>query len=184
MRISLFPAMRFSSLIFALAAFALLSGCAQYQLGTNGKLAFRTLYVEPVENKTQLPQATAIIGTQIRDALLRDGRVTLVASPDEADATLRVTLTSFGREVATASPNDTGLARKFDLHLSAHCTLRDNKAGKALFENRLISTQQQIFATATPEAFESQQLQAEYQAVPLLARSLADKVAHAALDVW
>jgi hypothetical protein len=154
-----------------------LAACAHYQLGTKSKLAFATVYVAPVENRAVLPQAQAIVATALRDALLRDGRVTLVTSPEAADVTLRVALAGYNREMAAANPADTGLARKFALHLHAACTLTDNRTGRPLFADRDI--------TVTKDAYtDSGQLQAEYQTVPLLAEALADKVAHAVLDVW
>ena len=57
--------------------------------------------MEPVENKTLLPQARALVSTQLREAFARDARVMLVNSPAEADATLAVTITSYRRDVLT-----------------------------------------------------------------------------------
>ncbi|HEY0967190.1 MAG TPA: LPS assembly lipoprotein LptE [Opitutaceae bacterium] len=168
------PGLIFSCL-FALGLLA--SGCAHYQLGTGGKLTFQRLYVAPVANETALPQAVALVSAQIRESLLRDGRVTLVSAEADADATLVITLTNYGREVATVRPDDTGLARKFNLTLEAKATLRDQRTGTLLFENRALSSQRQAFT-------DSGQLQAEYQTLPLLAASLAESVRNAVLDVW
>lgn len=154
-----------------------LAACAHYQLGTGSSLSFRTLYVAPVENKTLLPQARALLSTQLRETLIRDGRVTLVDSPASADATLQVVISDYHREIAAVREDDTGLARKFNLVLGTTCTLRDNRAGKNLFESRPVN--------ATREAFtDSGQLQSEYQTLPLLAEALSARIAHAALDVW
>ena len=163
--------------LLSLLGLLLLSGCAHYQLGTGGTPGFRTLYIEPVDNRTLLPQASAVFSTQLRETFLRDGRVSLVNSPDSADATLSVTLAEFHREVAAVREGDTGLARKFNLILGATCTLRDNRAGKTLLESRPITATREVFT-------DSGQLQAEYQTLPLLAESLSTKIAHAALDVW
>lgn len=168
------PGLIFSCL---LALGLLASGCAHYQLGTGGKLTFQRLYVAPVANETALPQAVALVSAQIRESLLRDGRVTLVSAEADADATLVITLTNYGREVATVRPDDTGLARKFNLTLEAKATLRDQRTGTLLFENRALSSQRQAFT-------DSGQLQAEYQTLPLLAASLAESVRNAVLDVW
>jgi len=173
----LYPLVVFSCLGF-------FAGCAHYQLGTEGKLSFQTLYIAPVENKAKLPQAVAVVSTQIREAFIHDGRVTVVDSPTDADATLTVSLSNYGRDVTSSRPDDTGLARKFNLNLTALCTLRDNRNSAILFEKRAVSVEQQIFATATPHQTDSDQLQAEYQALPLLASSLGQKVAHTTLDVW
>ncbi len=163
--------------LWAVAGLLGLAACSHYQLGTRTQLAFSTLYVAPVENRALLPQAQALVATEVREALVKDGRVTLVASPEAADATLQVTLASYEREVAAANSTDTGLARKFALHLHAVCTLTDNRTRRPFFTNREI--------IVTKDAFtDSGQLQAEYQTLPLLAGALADKVAHAVLDVW
>ena len=168
------------------------TGCAHYQLGTSGTLSFRSIYVEPVKDSANIPQATALFSTQLRDALLRDGRVTLATSPDAADAILQVDLRRYGRRVATVRPDDTGLARSFDIEIEAICTLHDNRSGKTLFEKRAVNATREIFTSdaATERApnaqpiFVSRQLQAEYQTLPLLASALADRVAHTTLDVW
>ncbi|MFA5057301.1 MAG: LPS assembly lipoprotein LptE [Opitutaceae bacterium] len=154
-----------------------LAACSHYQLGTRGKLAFTTLYVAPVENRALLPQAQSVVATGIRDALLKDGRVTLVSSSGAADVTLRVTLTGYEREVAAANSADTGLARKFSLHLRAACTLTDNRTGRPLFAGREITVAKDAYV-------DSGLVPAEYQTLPLLAGALADQVAHAVLDVW
>ena len=175
------PALRPPSLALGLLLFVLCIGvgCSYYQLGTgtSGKLTFRTLYLEPVENKTLLPQARALVSTQLREAFARDARITLVNSSEAADATLAVTITAYRRDVLTVREGDTGLARKFNVTLATIATLRDRRGHKILFENRPIEVQREVFT-------DSGQLQSEYQTLPLLAESLASKVTHAALDVW
>ena len=85
----------------ALAAFP--AGCAHYQVGTEGRLGFTTVYVAPVVNKTVLPQATATISTAIRDALEKDGRLSLANSAQAADVTLSVVLVTYRRDVAAVA---------------------------------------------------------------------------------
>ncbi len=165
---------------FILLATLLLAGCAHYQLGTGGKLAFTTLYVEPVGTKVLLPQAQALVSSQLRSAFNRDGRVTLVNSPEAADATLKVVLSDFRREVAaqrTGTTGDSGLARKFTITLGATATLTDNRAHRALFTDRPVNAHRDTFT-------DGGQIQSEYQSLPLLADALADKLTHAVLDVW
>lgn len=166
----------FRMLVVALGL-AVWSGCSHYRLGTEGKLGFTTLYVEPVESKALLPQARAIVSTQLREALERDGRVQLVNSATGADATLQVTIRDYHRDVASVRENDTGLARKFTLTLGVTCTLHDNRGGKDLFTDRIVEVHRDAFT-------DGGQLQSEYQTLPLLAQTLADKVTHAVLDVW
>ena len=167
----------FPPLILCVLSVLFSAGCSHYQLGTEAKLGFHTLYVAPVENKTMLPQAREIIGTQIRESFAHDARVTLVNSAEAADATLTVVLTNYRRDIATAREGDTGLARKFNLILDANCTLHDNRGAKDFFAHRAVSVLRESFT-------DSGQLQSEYQALPLLAESLAGKVTHTVLDVW
>lgn len=169
----------FSVLCLVAAALFLGTACSHYQLGTGAKtkLAFQTLYIEPVENKTLLPQARVLVSTQLREAFARDARVSLVNSPEAADATLAVTITSYRRDVLTVREGDTGLARKFNVTLATTATLRDRRGNQVLFESRPLSVQREVFT-------DSGQLQSEYQTLPLLAQSLAAKVTHAALDIW
>ena len=158
----------------------LAAGCSHYELGTGAKLGFSTVYIEPVAIQAQIPQAREIISTQLREAFSRDGRVTLVNSAEEADVTLRVVLTDYRRDQASAREDDTGLARKFNLILYASCTLHDNRGGaggKDLLSNRPVSVQREAFT-------DSGQTMSEYETLPILAESLADEVANTVLDTW
>ena len=119
------------SLLLSVALLA--SGCAHYRLGAGSEPSFGTLYVEPAKNKTTLAQSQVVVSTLVRQAFMRDGRVTVVDSPGDADATLEVTLVNYAREDAANREDDNGLARKFTLHLRASCRLRDNRTGRLLF---------------------------------------------------
>jgi hypothetical protein len=169
-------AFRLLSCVGLLLAIVAGTGCAHYQLGTGGTPSFRRLYIEPVASRTLLPQARALLSTQLRETFLRDGRVTLVNSAGEADATLTVVINDYHRDPVTAREGDTGLARKFNVTLGALCTLRDG-TGKPIFENRSVTAVRETFT-------DGGQLQSEYQTLPLLADIFANKVAHAALDNW
>ena len=161
------------------------TGCGHYRLGTGATPDFKTLYVAPVENSAAIPQGVAIISTQAREAFLRDGRVRLVNSASEADVTLAIRLTTYQRDVATVLPNDTGLARKFDLSLSASATLTDNRDHRPLFTNRPLLVRRQAYTDdpRAPDGF-GQQRHSEFQALPLLAASLGQSAVSAVLDRW
>lgn len=166
----------FRSLLL-LGCLTLLAGCGHYRLGTDATPPFSTLHVEVVSSEVLLPQATVLVTNALREAFLQDGRVRLADAAESADATLRVTLVSYGRGVAVVRPDDTGLARRFDLNLSARATLTDNRGGPARFTDRTL--------VATRGAFtDSGQVPAEYQTLPLLAERLADEAVKAVLDVW
>jgi len=162
---------------FCLVSLFALSGCANYHLGSGGKLTFQTLYVAPVVNESKLPQSVAVVSTGLREAFLNDSRVTLVNSADQADAILTVKLLKYSRTVTASQSNDTGQARKFDVTLEAEASLRDNRQNKFLFEKRKVEAVREVFT-------DSGQLQSEYNTVPLLAETLSKNVLNATLDVW
>lgn len=162
--------------LLLLACAFVLCGCSHYQLGTGSTLAFRTLAVEPVANRTQLPQAQALLSTRLREGFARDARITL-ADASAADAVLTVTITSYVREVAAAREDDTGLARKFNVTLGATCTLRNRLTGAVIFRDRPVQAVREVFT-------DSGQLQAEYQTLPLLVEALTQRIVHVTLDQW
>ncbi len=162
-----------------------LTGCSHYQMGTGAETKFDTLFIPPVTNDANLPQAVALVTTEIRETFLRDGRVRLVASEEEADAVLRVRIVGYARDRLVSQPADTGLARKFGMVLTADCTLTVAGDDKPLFENRRFVAERQLFTdgNAVGAPYDGQ-LQAQYQNLPLLAESLAAQLRAAALDVW
>ena len=115
--------------------------------------------------------------TRLREAFLRDGRVTVVSSPAQADAVLQLTLTGYGRSVAVSRQDDTGLARRFDVTLRAQATLTDQRSKQAFFTQRPVTAKRGIFT-------DSGLVPAEYQGLPLLAEQLAVEATHAVLDSW
>lgn len=175
--------MRRAGFIFLIAA-CFQAGCGHYVLGTRSRPAFQRLYIEPVANRSSLPQSVAAISTALREAFIRDGRLTVVNSPSEADAVLSMTIGRYGREVATVLPNDTGLARKFNLNLTASLSLINPGSGAIYFKDRPLDARRQIFTDNPQTGNHDNQLRAEYQAVPLLADSLASAALNAVLDVW
>jgi len=162
----------------AMAALCLVvGGCAHYQLGTGTKTKFTTLFIAPVANQAVIPQAQVLVTTRIREAFIRDGRVTLVDSAANADAVLTISLVGYDRTRAVAKANDTGLARRFDLSLVARATLTDDKTRQTYFADRILTAKRGVFT-------DSGLVPAEYETLPLLAEQLADQTLHAVLDVW
>jgi hypothetical protein len=171
-----------------LVAAILAQGCSHYQMGAGPAPPFATIYIEPAKNKTTLPQARELVSSMVREAFIRDGRVELVDRPADADTSLQVTLVKYRRDNAANREDDNGLARKFTLRLTATCSLRDNRTGRMLFDGRQIDVQREAFLDnglgLVPFGTSNDQLQSEYNTLPLLAELLSDRVTHAVLDVW
>jgi hypothetical protein len=166
----------------------LAQGCANYKMGAGPAPSFSTLYIEPAKNKTTLAQSRELVSTMVREAFIKDGRIELVDGKGDADATLTVTLVKYRRENAANREDDNGLAREFTLRLTASCSLRDNRTGKMLFDGRMIEVQREAFTDnglgSVPFGTSNDQLQSEYNTLPLLAELLSNRVTHAVLDVW
>lgn len=167
-----------------IAAFGLLltvlqlaTGCSNYQLGTGTTAKFSSLYVAPVTSDALIPQARVLVATQVREALIRDGRVTLAESPEQADAVLTLVLSSYDRQVVVSRQDDTGLARRFEVRLLAHATLMDNRTKQPYFTMRPLEAKRGVFT-------DSGLVPAEYEGLPLLAETLASEAVHAVLDTW
>lgn len=174
-------------------AFVLLgAACSHYRLGTGATLDFETVFIAPVETNAVIPQSTALLSTQLREAFIRDARVRVVNTPDEADAILTVKLESLHRDSLTTLPSDGGLARSFGLVLDASINLRDVKGEKTWISNRKLRVERQVFTNdgttvASPKGpylVPTQQTQAEYTIVPTLGEALASQVKSAVLDTW
>ncbi|ADE55960.1 LPS assembly lipoprotein LptE [Coraliomargarita akajimensis] len=174
--------------LLGLAAIAI-SGCASYKMGSSAPIPFETLYVEATANESFAPQAQAAVSAKIRDTFIRDGRVQLVNSPKKADAILSITLTDYRRTGNTRNPNDTVRAQDFTITLQAEASLYDNETQQFLFEKRQLSENTSAYAgnpydkTGTPDQTQSY-FQAEYQAMPTLARGLARQITDTVLSTW
>lgn len=177
----------------ALVAFAVFgAACAHYRLGTGVERDFESIFIAPVDTNAVIPQSAAVLSTQIREAFLRDGRLRVVNTPEEADAVLTIKLDKLRRETLTSLPTDAGLARTFGLVLDASATLRDPKGQKTWFADRALHVERQIFTndgtsvTTKDGTFlvPQQQTQAEYAIVPNLGEDLAARAKAAVLDTW
>ncbi len=129
-----------------------------------------------VANKSTAPQAQALLTRNLTEAFLRDGRLSIV-NEDQAEATLSVTLSGFDRRLAATEESDTVLGRSFNLTLEAAATLVDNGSGKIYFKNRKLAADEIAYADGGLN-------QAEYQAMPLLARNLAAKIKDSVVNTW
>jgi outer membrane lipopolysaccharide assembly protein LptE/RlpB len=178
---------------FALLAFAVLgAACSHYRLGTGVSRDFESIYITPVDTNAVVPQSAGLLTTQIREAFIRDARLRVVNTPDEADAILTIRLNGLRRNTQSSLPSDGGLARTFGLVLDASATLRDVKGEKTWFADRPLWVERQIFTndgtaiatTSGPYLAPLQQTQAEYTLVPTLGEDLAAKAKSAVLDTW
>lgn len=173
---------------FSLLASLLLTGCKNYQLGSSAELPFRSIYIQPVQNDSFAPQASAQVSIQLRETFIRDGRIRIVSKPENAEGILEVTLIDYSRTPAARSSKDTVRASDLDLTLKANFSLYAKSTGSFLLQNA--TAQNRVNAkTANPyidasatniDAYN----QAERQSMPLLARGLSREIADQVLSPW
>jgi len=163
--------------LLPLLALALaLAGCSRYQLGDPATLPFATIHVAPPVNTSLAPQSAAVVGANLVRALDRSGRVT-IAPAASADALLGVTITDYRREIAADRSDDTSLARKWRVVLTAECTLTNRRDGKTWFTRRIVRAFDEVYV-------DSGLVPAEYQNMPVLADRLAQEIAREVLGAW
>ena len=165
------------AVLWALFSVFCLAGCAHYRLGPGAAPKFSSIFIAPVTTGTLIPQARELVTTQLREAFIRDGRVTLVDAPAQADTVLQLTLQGYDKTVAVSRRDDTGLARRFDITLRAQATLTDQRTQQPLFTKRSLNATRGVFV-------DSGLVPAEYQNLSLLAELLAAETVHAVLDTW
>lgn len=151
-------------------------GCAGYKLGEPGQLPFASIHVAPPINTSLAPQAAPLLGSAVIRALDRSGRVS-VARENDADARLAITITTYRREVAAERSNDTELARKWRVTLTAECTLTNRRDGQAWFSRRAVSAFDEVYV-------DSGLVPAEYQNMPVLTAKLAQEISSEVLGAW
>ncbi|MEO0796325.1 MAG: LPS assembly lipoprotein LptE [Verrucomicrobiota bacterium] len=167
--------MRQTLIIFTLLGAWLLGGCSNYQLGDRVEMPFKSVYVAPIINRSFAPQAEVILANQVIEDLNRSGQVK--TGDKYSDVSLKIILIDYQRGVTATRPQDTQVARAYNLTLTAQVTLINNKTGEVYIERREISTSQQAF---TEGGF----IQSEYQAMPVLTRKLAQEITEQVLGAW
>lgn len=169
---------------------SLLLGCSHYRLGTASDRDFESVFIAPVQSDSLVPQATALLSTQIREAFIRDGRLRVTNTPEEADAVLSVQLRSYRRDGEAALPTDSGLSRVFSLNMTAEATLASPDSGKVWFSKRRLNVDRRAFtddgtgSTSTSFLQPVQQTQSEFATLPLIGENLARQLTHTVLETW
>lgn len=111
---------RFSLLFLGLVAASLVSwGCGYALVGRASNIPedVRTVYVEPLENRTSRQQVEQILTQAILDEMVTRRRFEVVNSAEQADAILRGIVTSF--EVRPVTFDAAGLADNFEIRIDA-----------------------------------------------------------------
>ena len=172
-----FPTSDFCLLISAGALLLLLAtGCASYRMGSGNEPVVDSLYIAPVVNDSEAPQAVVPFTMALKEGFIEDGQIEIVLSESEADGILEVTLYDYDRFVGATQEFDTRLGETFQTVLRGKATLRERN-GTIIFKDRRFTVDASIIAG-------EDLVQAEYQNMPAITRDLAEKIRDAVLGSW
>lgn len=157
-------------------ALFLQAGCSSYRLGSGGEPEIDSVYVAPVINDSEAPQAVVPFTRAIKESFLTDGRVEVAGRAETADGILEVRLTNYERFVAATQAVDTALGQSFRTVLHGRATLR-KADGTVLLDDRYFRVESSVLV-------EEDLVQSEYQNMPVLTRELAERIRDAVLDTW
>ncbi|MDA0348551.1 MAG: LPS assembly lipoprotein LptE [Verrucomicrobia bacterium] len=162
-------------IVTALAVEWLFYGCASYQAGDGTMVPFSSIQISPVINESQAPQINQVVNHDLREVFIKSGKVQVESTGTEAK--LNVTLSGYERQTIATNSQDTALARKYALTLTASCDLINLTEESPYFLNREVSVTLDIF-------LDSGQTSTETNAIPLLSKKLAEAIENEVLQVW
>jgi len=107
-------------------------GCTGYHLGGSKPEGIKTVYLEPIINKTS-ESAIEIQATEaLRQRIQFDGRTTLVNRKELADGVITVTLSKFTISAISFRKDLKTTPKQYRMRITATTTLTDQHTGKIL----------------------------------------------------
>lgn len=153
----------------------LLSGCAGYRTGSTLDPSIQTVSLSVV-NKTDEPSIEVDVMKALRAEVQMDGRLA-VRSPEDADASITVTLKNFNLHPLAFNRRHGSLAEEYRMTLMASVVFANSETGEVIHENPQVTGDGEFpFAadlTATKRG-----------AMPEAAADLARKVISLTVNGW
>jgi ubiquinone biosynthesis protein UbiJ len=153
----------------------LLSGCMGYRVGSTLDPSIQTVSVR-VENKTNEPSIEVEVMKALRAEIQMDGRLK-IASQDEADAELSVTLTDYNLNPLAYDRRRGTLAREYRVVLAGRAVLRNAETGEVILERPSLRGEADFI-------YAEDLTTAKLEALPEAAKDLARKVISTTVYPW
>lgn len=161
----------------ALAAVAgIVTGCANYRLGTTLPPHLKTIHVATFTNRTVEPNIESKITTAVRRKFQHDGQLKLVSSEADADIVLKATLVSYDIESLVYEKNNPNTTRRYRARIYCDVDAREAQSGKVIVTRRVCGD------TTFPAAGDT--VTARRNAVNDVARELAEEVVDCVIGAW
>lgn len=130
------------------AAAMIVGGCGVYTLNPKGKSSFKTIAIEPFENKTAQFGFTDRLTEIVTDAFIKDGNLKVV--PEEnADAILIGTLVTYSRVPLRFGLNDQ--VAEYKVRLEFDIEVRNAKDQSDILKDRFLQEASYDAATETED---------------------------------
>ncbi|MDR2200822.1 MAG: LPS assembly lipoprotein LptE [Puniceicoccales bacterium] len=135
----------------------------------------RSIYVEPVRNRSLCPKASGMLTAQLTKKIQRSAALKLMPK-DEAQTCLQIEIIEFSQKGSTFDSKDTSTILSFDLRVKAECTLMD-KEGRYLWERRLVEEALDLGKERNFHTLRD-------QAIAQLMERLARKIGALLINIW
>lgn len=154
----------------------LLTGCMGYRLGGSQPAGVSTVHLAPVVNKTSEPAIELQVERALRERIQFDGRLQLANAPDQADAIIEVTLSSYRLRAIAFRDDLKTTPDQYQLRISANAALKDTGSGEILSKSETYGE--------TRFFFESDLTTSKRMALPAAAEELAKFMVDDLIERW
>ena len=158
------------------------NSCSHYSIINVNETPFNSVYVDTISNQDFAPNVHTLFQNQIRQTILRDGRLTLSNKPEKADIRLHITIKDYKRNVNTRSSVDSGRYNSLNIGLAIFVSLYDNKTNAYLVKNVHLGSNEYLFFDPVENSVKHREL--EYQILPKITRELSESILELILSDW
>ncbi len=153
-------------------------GCAGYHVGSVAGKSLQgvnTITVPVAKNESYEPGIQVTVTNEILRRLDDDGTLKTIQSG--ADSELTVTIKSVDRESIRGNTLDPQATEEYELYLNAEVSFFNRKLGKKVLDKVKVQGSAKFFV-------QTNQVEAERQAVPLAAEDLANHIVSLVVEGW
>ena len=158
------------------------SSCSHYSVVPINETPFESVYVHTISNQDFAPNVHTLFQNQIRQTILKDGRLTLAKNPQEANTQLYITIEDYRRNVNTRSSVDAGRYNSLNLGLAIFVSLYDNKTNTFFLNNVSLDSHEFMFFDPLETSVTHREM--EYQILPKITRDLSENILELILSNW
>lgn len=175
-RVCLFPggarAWRIGITALLLPVLLALSGCGYALVGRGSNIPddVKSVYLKPLENKTQRAQVEQELTRSIADELVTRQRFSVVSSEGEANAELSGTVVGFGVNPVTFDPS--GRATEYEIAITAQILFKRPGVEKPLWRSDRYTFRETYPVEATESAYFDREDEAIRKATVRFAQTL------------